>query len=279
VSLKRIIVHADATPEGLQRARTARKIAAAHKADLEGLVVSSLPAEAYGPGAETLHQAVLDQQRKVEDELARTSEAIAREIDAPVHSLCTRSDRVRVDAATAMRSADLVVVGPPLHDGFLHHDDVFHAALFLSGLPCLVLPYVGQPHEGEAPLIGQRVLIAWKDCREAARAVHGAMPFLERAAAVGIVSLMPDEDARFYGQPAFDRLVSALKARGLPVQSANVRPARGGPHHALLREAQEFRADMIVMGGYGRSRFSEFVFGGMTHAMLTRMHHPVLMSH
>jgi nucleotide-binding universal stress UspA family protein len=279
VSIKRILVHADATPEGLQRARTARKIADAHKAELEALVISALPAEAYGPGADAIHEAVLNQRKKVEAELARTSEAVTREIGASVHSFRTRIDRMRIDAATAMRSADLVVVGPPLHDGFLHHDDVFHAALFSSGLPCLVLPYIAQPYEGEIPLFGQRVLIAWKDCREAARAVHDAMPFLERAGAIAVVAIMPEDDPRFFGQPALDRLASALRTRGLPVEAVHARPARGGVHHALLREAEEFRADTIVMGGYGRARLSEFVFGGMTHSMLTRMHRPILMSH
>jgi nucleotide-binding universal stress UspA family protein len=279
VSIKRILVHADATPEGLQRARTARRIADEHEADVEALVISALPAEAYGPGAEAIRDAVLNQRKQVEAELARTSEAVAREVSASVHSFCTRIDRMRIDAAMAMRSADLVVVGPPLHDGFLHHDDVFHAALFLSGRPCLVLPYIAQPYEGGTSLFGPRILIAWKDCREAARAVHDAMPFLERAGAIAVVAIMPEDDSRFFGQRALDRLASALRTRGLPVEAVHARPARGGVHHALLREAEEFRADTIVMGGYGRPRISEFVFGGMTHSMLTRMHCPILMSH
>lgn len=279
VSIKRIIVHADATPEGMQRALTARKIAEAHKAGLEAFVVYAPPPEADNPDARASPENAPSTRRKIEEELARTCEAIARETGGTVHALSTRADRMRVDAATAMRSADLIVVGPPLHEGFFHHDDVFHAALFLSGLPCLVLPYISQPRESETPPFGRRLLIAWQDCRQAARAVHDAMPFLERAGSVRVVSVISEDDPQFFGRPAFDRLVSALTARGVPVESANVRATRGGAHHAVLREVDEFRADAVVMGGYGRSRFSEFMFGGMTHSMLMRMPLPILMSH
>ena len=278
MTLKRIMVHAEATPEGLQRARTARKIAEGFKADLEGLAVSVLP-DAYGPGAAALQDAILAQRKEVQVALSKTAEAIATETGAKVHSLCTHPYRAGVDSASAMRSADLIIVGPPLRDGLLEHDDIFHAALFLSGRPCLVLPYMPQPYDWSTPLLGQRILVAWKDLRECARAVHDAEPFLERAGAIGVVSLMPEHDPQFLGQAAFDRVVAALRAKRLPVESAHVRPDRGGVHHAFLREANEFRADMLVMGGYGHARFTEFLFGGMTQSMLTRMQKPILMSH
>jgi nucleotide-binding universal stress UspA family protein len=41
----------------------------------------------------------------------------------------------------------------------------------------------------------------------------------------------------------------------------------------------KFRADMLVMGAYGRSRFSEWMLGGATRHVLTWADIPVLMRH
>ena len=48
---------------------------------------------------------------------------------------------------------------------------------------------------------------------------------------------------------------------------------------ALLAKARELNADLLVMGGYGRSRLSELVFGGVTRTVLREMKCPVFLSH
>jgi nucleotide-binding universal stress UspA family protein len=48
---------------------------------------------------------------------------------------------------------------------------------------------------------------------------------------------------------------------------------------ALLRIASEIGADLLVMGGYGRTRLSELVLGGVTRHVLAEAELPVLISH
>jgi nucleotide-binding universal stress UspA family protein len=50
------------------------------------------------------------------------------------------------------------------------------------------------------------------------------------------------------------------------------------PADALLGRI-EGRAGLLVMGGYGHSRFREWVFGGFTRRVLTEAPLPVLMMH
>jgi nucleotide-binding universal stress UspA family protein len=48
---------------------------------------------------------------------------------------------------------------------------------------------------------------------------------------------------------------------------------------AILDAADSERADLLVMGAYGRSWFREWVLGGATRAVLQRATLPVLMVH
>ena len=48
---------------------------------------------------------------------------------------------------------------------------------------------------------------------------------------------------------------------------------------ALLEAARDVGADLLVMGAYGRSRFSEWALGGATRHVLTHAQMPVLMRH
>jgi nucleotide-binding universal stress UspA family protein len=46
----------------------------------------------------------------------------------------------------------------------------------------------------------------------------------------------------------------------------------------LLERARTLNADMLVMGVYGRSKISEFIFGGATRAVLSAAELPLLLS-
>jgi nucleotide-binding universal stress UspA family protein len=48
---------------------------------------------------------------------------------------------------------------------------------------------------------------------------------------------------------------------------------------ALLKAAAEVGADLLVMGGYGRTRLSELVLGGVTRHVLAHSPLPLLLSH
>jgi nucleotide-binding universal stress UspA family protein len=124
----------------------------------------------------------------------------------------------------------------------------------------------------------ETIFVAWKNTREAARAVAEAMPFLQRASQV-IVGLVEEEGAseQFGIEPGAD-IGRYLSRHGV---AAEIRPINGWVYagEALLNEAQRTGAQMIVMGGYGHSRFREWVLGGATRHLLTHAGVPVLMAH
>ena len=167
------------------------------------------------------------------------------------------------------RFADLVVVGraQPGRETAL---EVLEAALMDTGRPLLVAP----------PTLPQTLLgtivIAWKDTAEAARAVFAAMPLLQQAAQVVIVSVVEDDAA---GEQSSARLLRGLRWHN---PNTSVRPLgreRRRPVDVMLQEAERVNASLIVMGGYSHSRLREVVFGGFTNRILSGVDIPVLMAH
>lgn len=165
------------------------------------------------------------------------------------------------------RTADLVVVGRAIEaDG--ETNDLLEAALLDSGRP-LYIP-------GPAPATSGTVAIAWKSTREAALAVAAADPFLVLAKRI-VVLTAAEGEASDDGSVA--RLIDTLRRHGPEVQSRTVPADSRGAADRLLAAAVEAGAGLLVMGGYGHSRLREWMFGGVTEAVLAAAPLPVLMAH
>lgn len=147
-------------------------------------------------------------------------------------------------------------------------DEARDAALFSSGRPALFVPDEASAH------IGETVVIAWKDAVEAARAVAAAGPFLEEAKRVRLISLVPDGDPEDETALA---MANYLKAACLPVELRSVQLGGREVGDAILEEAGS--GVLLVMGGYGRWRWHEWIFGGATDHVLHATDIAVLMSH
>src|SRR6266700_2702748 len=80
------------------------------------------------------------------------------------------------------RRFDLSVVCPAQPNKLAPQELIIEAALFESGRPVLVVPYI---QKGGLKL--DRVLVCWDASRNAARAIADAMPFLRRSKAVDVV--------------------------------------------------------------------------------------------
>jgi nucleotide-binding universal stress UspA family protein len=168
------------------------------------------------------------------------------------------------------RSADLVIASQMDVDwamsGWL---DVVDRLAIESGRPVLIMPNAPLPR-----WFGSRVLVAWNGRREAARAVFDALPVLKQAQAVKVVRVTESE-----GQADTNDICIALQRHGVKCgRTERIAPIDdvGG---ALLAQASEFDADLVVMGCYGHSRFREFAFGGASRTMLREATVPILMSH
>jgi len=141
-----------------------------------------------------------------------------------------------------------------------------------SGRPVLIVP-----NEGAAPRSpGKRIVLAWNDSREAARAVFDALPLAKSAEKVLAVQFDPNDGSR---RDAAAALCAALDRHGVRCESHLAESPDGDVGKALLAQCGRVNADLLVMGCYGHSRLREVVFGGATRHVLTSMALPVLMSH
>jgi nucleotide-binding universal stress UspA family protein len=167
------------------------------------------------------------------------------------------------------RMADLLVIGRS-REGEPIAMDVLEAALMATGRPVLLAP--------SKPLraVGGTVAIAWKNTREAARAVDTARPFIDAADRVVVLSVQEDgarEDR------SCDRLAAAICWRNRNTMVRRFATADRPPPDVLLEAAAAVGADLVVMGGYSHSRVREMVLGGFTRRVLQGCDLPVLMAH
>ncbi len=170
--------------------------------------------------------------------------------------------------AQLARLADLTIVPHPSGGDEVSSSDALHAVLFDSGRPVLIAP-----HEAPAS-IGARVCIAWNGTAESAAAVLGALPWLQRAGSVRILSA--DEYQR--RGPMAPDLARYLTLHGVSAELAQFRPIERDVGRGLLAAAGEFGADLLTMGAYSHSRLRQLILGGVTRHVLEHARIPVLMS-
>nr|WP_319390294.1 universal stress protein [uncultured Cohaesibacter sp.] len=171
------------------------------------------------------------------------------------------------------RMCDLIVIGQD------HPDrpeplraDLIEAALFDSGRPILLVPYVGV----EA-FSAKKILVAWDGSKTSAHAVYAAMSILEKADEVQVV-MVDAEKLHLPGDPGAD-LAVYLSRHGVNVTVQKIPSTEGGASDALVKHIEANGNDLVVMGGYGHSRVREFILGGVTRDMLDTMPVPCLMAH
>jgi len=149
---------------------------------------------------------------------------------------------------------------------------IIEAALFESGRPVLVVPYIQR--DG---LKLDHVTVCWDGSRNAARAVADGLPFLKRAKAVEVVVVAGDP-GKSDEIPGAD-IAHHLARHGLKVELKRIVVRDLDVANTILSHAADTGTDFIVMGGYGHSRLREFVLGGATRGILSSMTAPTLMSH
>ncbi|MBR0733251.1 universal stress protein [Bradyrhizobium japonicum] len=170
------------------------------------------------------------------------------------------------------RAADLIVVRRKKLDvNYTRRLDPAGAMLRM-GRPTLSVP------DGVTQLAGDRIVIGWKDTREARLAVREALPFLTRASRVAIAEICTSEEQDAAHSRVRD-VVGYLKKHGVSCEH-EVRVHTAEPDAGyLIRLAADVGADLIVTGGYGHSRLGEWMFGGMTNSLLQQARACLLMVH
>lgn len=170
--------------------------------------------------------------------------------------------------AQLARLTDLTVVPHPEAGDDVSSSDALHAVLFDSGRPVLIAPQVPRP------TIGKRICIAWNGTAESAAAVLAAIPWMQRADKVQVLSA--DEYQR--RGPGATELAGYLALHGIQVEFAQFRPVEKDVGRGLLEGARAFDADFLAMGAYSHSRLRQLILGGVTRHVLENATLPVLMN-
>lgn len=274
---QQVLVHLDATPSAPARLAAARGIAQEHGAALAALyavvpVYLELP---YPPdGAPAIGASLMDVE-------AERRAATRRMFDASMRGpgpIATWAETSEVPAVGAFISqafhADLLVLGQhdPGDAGTGVPPDFPESVMLGSGRPALVVPYAGT-----RPATGGCVAIAWKETREAARAVSAALPMLQRAGRVHVLAWEEEPPLEVSGHRL--DLDGYLRLHGVePTWHRGGRvPQKFG--EILLSQVSDLGADLLVMGCYGHSRAREWMLGGTSRTILHSMTLPVLMAH
>jgi nucleotide-binding universal stress UspA family protein len=278
MAFKNLLVHIDDGKACTDRIQAAITLARAHEAHLTGLYVAAEPSLLGDIGVEI--PARTEFLAALKDQLAeRTEAAKARFIGvverAGLSAECHWADWTGMGIAEVIglhaRYTDLVVLGQP-DESREPENHITEDVVLSSGRPALVVPYIGA-----GKTIGERVMVAWDAGREAARAVHDALPVLERAKSVVVLVINPrrgDHGA----EPGAD-IALHLARHGIKVEAQHLEAKGLSVADTLLSRLADQGIDLLVMGAYGHSRLRELVLGGVTRQLFQQMTVPVLMSH
>jgi nucleotide-binding universal stress UspA family protein len=279
MAYKDLLVHVDDTKSCAARLQATVDLAVAHEAHLTGVYIIADPspgafASGYVPPdlMDTLQQHARE---RAETALARFAELATRN----QISFETRIDRVLYTAvadalSTNARYADLAIVGQADPDDAETPRYLPEEVTLASGRPSLVIPYIGP-----GPTLGQRVTVAWSASREAARAVNDALPMLERAQAVDVVTVNPGDAPFGHGEEPGADIALHLARHGIKVEVQRIETRDLDVANTILSHLADRGSDLLVMGAYGHSRLRELVLGGVTRTILHDMTVPVFMAH
>jgi len=240
---------------------------------LHATSVTPLPGYMLAVGGTSL----ADQQRQAALEEAAAAEKRFAELAALDGNVSMEWRSSLEDAASIIplhaRYADLVILGQPVEAAEPGISREFAGQMLMTcGRPLLFVPFAG-----EFPTLGKRVLVSWNAGREATNAVTMALPLLKRADRVDVVMFNPKSPA--HGAVPGADIAVWLARHAVRVQVSEERVADSDIGGHLLSLTSDLASDLLVMGGYGHSRFTEFVLGGVTRTILESMTVPVLMAH
>lgn len=168
--------------------------------------------------------------------------------------------------------ADLVIIARPESVGHTAGPPGLAESLVLSsGRPIILFPPRGTVSRV------RRVLLAWNATRESIRAAADALPLLVKAEAVDVL-IVDHQKQRTHGQEPGADIARHLARHGAQVEVRRLSSGGQDVGRLLLSESGTFKADLLVMGAYGHSHVSEWMFGGVTRTVLYEAGLPVLMS-
>ncbi|MBP2298456.1 universal stress protein [Azospirillum picis] len=273
--IKTILLHMANDDAHASRLAVAAALAKRFSAHLHALYIAtpvSMPAGATGRAASYGFMAEAtaiahENAEKIEREVRQALEGLPYDWEVEegdhVDLLAERAsyaDLVVVAQSAAVRAGERVS---------LHH--IPDRLPLETATPVLVLP----PTQSATAPIGRYALIAWKNSRESARAVRAAMPFLQTAESVTVLTVDPPGQHSHHAAA----LADWLHRHGIPARPQSVLATGNDAGDMILSCCADQGADLLVMGAYGHSRLRELVLGGATRKVLEDLTLPALMAH
>lgn len=273
MSYKTLLVHAEAGDGADERIKLAMDVAAMFDARIIGLgaegffpLLSSGYAAADGAVIEAVRERIAADLPRAEQRFRSLTQSVAGGVD-----WVSGYDYPAAELAIHARAADLIVSSRPPHGATAAFSAPAADVVLQTGVPVLFGP------GGVATLKAEHVLLAWKNTREARRALADSLPFLMRAQKVTVAVV--SEESSESEHVGLDQVARRLVRHGVDVDTQVVRKGRHTVAEALEHTAASLSADLIVMGAYGHSRFQEWVLGGATEDLLASSSRFVLFSH
>jgi nucleotide-binding universal stress UspA family protein len=273
MSIAAVMVYVDPAQQTEQQVRVAREMAQRFGASVIGVSALMVPPPLIADGAVV--------QAATEEEVARMKATLATKEDwfRSVVGLAKEKMEWRwaLESPTTFltrqaRAADLVVMKSRYESAEPTHFVDSAEAVVKMGRPVIVVP------ENVTGLKADRVVVGWKDTREARVAILHALPLLVRASEATIIELCLS-DEQDSSRRHVDDVAKYLSSQGAKCRTdVRVHTAEADSDH-LLRLAGGLNADLIVTGAYGHSRLGEWLFGGMTRGLLKNARCCLMMSH
>jgi nucleotide-binding universal stress UspA family protein len=268
------MVHVDLEPSNDARLRVAADLALRFGSHVIGIAAGNPNPPAYG-GGKFAAGLIAQQRATIEVQLTAAEDrfraAMGRGISHPEWRQALEKPNAYV--AAQARAADLIIAGNGHYGGVLDPFRTLDPSLLVmeAGRPVLIVPAEVESCQAK------KVVIGWKNTREARRAIWDALPLLRAAEYVVVGEILDVEE-----QAAADtRLGDVIRWLGRHEVTAVPRIMRGvGDTAELLQQmaAEEF-ADLIVTGAYGHSRLGEWIWGGVTETLLTSAQMCCLLAH
>jgi len=269
-----ILVHAEPGEASAVRVGAAARLARAIGARLLGIGAETIdPALFSGPlTGFAAGQWVTMVQEQISKNFADAETAFRRDAAGAEIEWRTVQDYPHRALVAAAHAADLIVVSPR-SDRSNNQVSADPADVVMSaGRPVLIVP------EGRAHLDGRSAVVAWKNTRECRRALMDALPFLQRAADVVVLSAVKP-DMIDVATVETDDVVANLKRHGVAARAIVNTITNAAAEDEIERVAEQIGADLIVCGAYGHSRLREWAVGGVTDSFLHRPTRFVLLTH
>lgn len=277
MSYRTVLVHADLSRHAAERIRLAAQLAKTHDAHLIGVAATGVSRDIFPHGYEaasgSLEASYFDPLRGNATRALEHFNDIAKAADIS-HEARLVWDLASDALARQGRFSDLIVVNQDDLDEALAETigRIPEYVAFTSACPVLVVPCAPVTQQ---PV--QHVLVAWNGSKEASAALHAAIPLLQRAARVSVVSFHSRDDTDMKDPHYQADLATFLARHDVSAEILALdRDIDGG--HALLVMAGQEAYDLIVMGCYGHSQFRELFLGGVTRTVLSGATVPVLMA-